>query len=335
MTDARATARRDDGPHGEAIIAAVPASAPDRPTEPLLAILVANWNTAALIERCVEAILAQVSIPLELVVVDNGSSDGSVDLLRRIAARDPRVILVSNPRNYGYAHANNQAYARARAPWVALLNSDVTVRPGALEQLLEYARAHGEVGITSCVLVGDDGREQTFHRRFPDPWTVALWFNRWGRRVDRWLLGGAVRKRYLMAGTKVGAPLPVDQAGGACMILSRAVVEAAGGLFDEAFPLFFNDVDLSRRIHALGLAIHVLPVALDHGGGVSIRRMRPEEQDYHRRAGIRAYFDKHGTPWERRVVRVFIGVAVPPPGEMQLVPPPAGSPPRADAARGG
>jgi hypothetical protein len=194
---------------------------------------------------------------------------------------------------------------------------------------VDYARGHGEVGITTCVLVGDDGREQTFHRRFPNLVTVALWFNRWGRRVDRLLLGGAVRKRYLMAGTKVTAPLPVDQAGGACMVLSRAVVEAAGGLFDEAFPLFFNDVDLCRRIHDLGLAIHVLPVALDHGGGVSIRRMRPEEQDYHRRSGIHAYFEKHGTPWERRVVRAFIGPAGPPPGGMQLVPPPAGSAERA------
>jgi GT2 family glycosyltransferase len=303
----------------------VTSGAPDRPTEPLLSILVANWNTAALIERCVEAILAKVTIPLELIVVDNGSTDGSVEGLRRLSARDPRVVLLTNARNYGYAHANNQAYARSRAAWVALLNSDVTVRPGALEKVLDYARAHAEVGITSCVLIGEDGREQTFHRRFPDLWTVALWFNRWGRRVDRLLLGGAVGKRYRMAGTKVTAPLPVDQAGGACMVLSRAVVEAAGGLFDEAFPLFFNDVDLSRRIHALGLAVHVLPVALDHGGGVSIRRMRPEEQDYHRRSGIHAYFDKHGTLWQRRLVRLFIGPAVRPPGEMQLVPPPAGS----------
>jgi GT2 family glycosyltransferase len=303
----------------------VTSGAPDRPTEPLLSILVANWNTAALIERCVDAILARVTIPLELIVVDNGSTDGSVEVLRRLSARDPRVVLLTNARNYGYAHANNQAYARSRAAWVALLNSDVTVRPGALEKVLDYARAHAEVGITSCVLVGEDGREQTFHRRFPDLWTVALWFNRWGRRVDRLLLGGAVGKRYRMAGTKVTAPLPVDQAGGACMVLSRAVVEAAGGLFDEAFPLFFNDVDLSRRIHALGLAVHVLPVALDHGGGRSIRLMRPEEQDYHRRLGIHAYFDKHGTPWERRVVRAFIAAGGPPPGGMQLVPPPEGS----------
>jgi GT2 family glycosyltransferase len=304
-------------------------SAPDRPAEPLLAILVANWNTSAMTERCVEAILARVTIPFELVVVDNGSTDDSVEALRRLSARDPRLVVLTNPRNYGYAHANNQAYARARAPWVALLNSDITVRDGALERLLDYARGHAEVGITSCVLIGEDGREQTFHRRFPDLFTVALWFNRWGRRVDRLLLGGAVGKRYRMAGTKVTAPLAVDQAGGACMVLSRAVVEAAGGLFDEAFPLFFNDVDLSRRIHGLGLAIHVLPVALDHGGGRSIRLMRPEEQDYHRRLGIHAYFDKHGTPWERRVVRAFIGAGGPPPGRMQLVPPPAGSAERA------
>jgi GT2 family glycosyltransferase len=124
-----------------------------------------------------------------------------------------------------------------------------------------------------------------------------------------------------MAGTPITAPLPVDQAGGACMILSRAVVEAAGGLFDEAFPLFFNDVDLSRRIHGLGLAIHVLPVALDHGGGRSIRRLAPEEQEYHRRAGLDAYFAKHGSHWERRVVRALVGPPGTPPGDMQVVPP--------------
>jgi len=304
----------------------VPASAPDRPAEPLLSVLVANWNTADLIERCVESILAQVTIPLELIVVDNGSADGSVDRLRRLAARDPRLVLITNPRNYGYAHANNQAYARSRAPWVALLNSDITVRPGALERLLDYARTHAQVGITTCVLIGDDGREQHFHRRFPDLWTIALWFNRWGRRIDRLLLGGRVRKRYLMTGTAIKEPLPVDQAGGACMVLSRAVVKTAGGLFDEAFPLFFNDVDLSRRIHGLGLAIHVLPVALDHGGGRSIRRMRSEERDYHRRSGLNAYYAKHGTPWERRVVRALVGPPGAPPGDRQLVPPPEAGP---------
>jgi GT2 family glycosyltransferase len=105
------------------------------------------------------------------------------------------------------------------------------------------------------------------------------------------------------------------------MVMARAVVEKAGGLFDEAFPLFFNDVDLCRRIHDRGLAIHVLPVALDHGGGRSIRRMHPEEQEYHRRLGLNAYFERHGSAWERRAVRWFVGPAGDPPRDRVLVPP--------------
>src|SRR5262249_16663144 len=108
----------------DTIIGAVP-PAPDRPPEPLLPVLIANWNTASLIERCVNSILAHVTVPLELIVVDNGSTDGSLETLRRLAAGDPRLRLVLNPGNYGYAHANNQACAVSRAPWLALLNSDL------------------------------------------------------------------------------------------------------------------------------------------------------------------------------------------------------------------
>jgi GT2 family glycosyltransferase len=299
---------------------------------PELAILVANWNTASLIERCVASIQENVRIPFELIVVDNGSMDGSVEVLGRLAAGDPRIRLVANPRNYGYAHANNQAFARARAPWVALINSDITVRPGVLEELLHYASGHPRVGITSCMLVGEDGRAQHFHRRFPDLLTVAFWFNRWGRRVDRLVLGSHFRKRYFMTRTPVREPISVDQAGGACMVLSRAVIAAAGGLFDEAFPLFFNDVDLSRRVQEMGLEIHVLPVALDHGGGRSILLMGEEEKLYHRRLGLAAYYAKHGSPWERRVVRALVGRVGPPPAAPQLVSPT--DPPSGPAATG-
>jgi len=296
----------------------LPTNAP--PAEPV-AVLIANWNTADLIVRCVESVRRHVALPFEMVVVDNGSTDVSVAALERLAAIDPRVRLIRNPRNYGYAHANNQALAASQAQWVVLLNSDIVVAPGVIEELIAYLRTHPRVGLVTSLLTDADGRRQAFFRRFPDLLTVAFRFNRWGKRVDRWLLGDRFKRRYLMSDMAIRVPTPVDQAGGACIAMRRGVIEKIGGLFDERFPLFFNDVDLSLRVWKAGLEVHVLPLALEHGGGRSVRRLGEDERRWWLRSGLRDYYAKHGTRSQRLAVRLLLGRIGPRPANRMLIPP--------------
>src|SRR5262245_39049488 len=112
---------------------------PVSPSGPDLSILVVNWNGAALVRRAIEAVFAAVKRPYELIVVDNGSVDDSRATLEALAAGRGAVRLVFNPGNYGFAHANNQAYAMSRGRFILLLNSDVVLAEGALEAMIDYA----------------------------------------------------------------------------------------------------------------------------------------------------------------------------------------------------
>ncbi|HKQ97914.1 MAG TPA: glycosyltransferase, partial [Candidatus Polarisedimenticolia bacterium] len=215
---------------------------PVSPGGPDISILMVNWNGSALLRRALEAVFASVRRPYEIIVVDNGSVDDSRAVIESLAAGRGAVRFLLNPGNYGFAHANNQAYALARGRLILLLNSDVVLSEGALDALVGYLDTRPRVGLVTCAQVDSRGRRQHLNRRWPDPLTAALVFGRRWRPIDKYLLFGRVRRRYRMEGDPPTSPRRIDQAGAAVALLKREALDAIGGLFDEAFPLFFNDV---------------------------------------------------------------------------------------------
>jgi GT2 family glycosyltransferase len=123
----------------------------------------------------------------------------------------------------------------------------------------------------------------------------------------------------------------IDQAAGACLVLRRTTVERIGGLFDERFPIFFNDVDLSRRVRDAGLEVHVLyDLKARHVGGASVRQMPDAARRLELLRGLEAYYDRHEPPWKRRLVRSLIAgevrrAAALDPSTPSAAPPPPGS----------
>jgi GT2 family glycosyltransferase len=304
---------------------------PVSPSGPDVSILMVNWNGAALVRRAIEAIIAAVKRPYELIVVDNGSVDDSRAVLEGLAAGRGAVRLIFNPGNYGFAHANNQAYALARGRFILLLNSDVVLAEQALEALLDYAATRPLVGLVTCAQVDSRGRPQHLNRRWPDPLTAALVFGKRWRPVEKYLLLGRVRRRYRMEGDQPSSPRRIDQAGAAVALLKREAIEAIGGLFDEAFPLFFNDVDLSWRLQQAGYEVHEIPTTVVHDGGSSVRKLTHAERDYHLKTGLFTFYRKHWSPARNRWLRILLGPPPPPPVDPQLTPP-AGSAPGAPSA---
>src|SRR5207249_12210679 len=135
-------------------------------------------------------------------------------------------------------------------------------------------------------------------------------FCRWtrvGRRIDRWLLGGLVGRRYQLMHLRRTGVAVIDQAAAACLLIHRATVERIGGLFDERFPIFFNDVDLSRRVRDAGLEVHVrYDLSVTHRGGASIRQVsHGERKVWLYEAGSR-YYEIHEPAWEARLVRLMV-----------------------------
>ncbi len=273
-----------------------------------LSIIVVSWNTRDLLRDCLQSALANFgTVSAEIIVVDNASADDSAGMVRRVFGDDPRVRLIANSRNEGFAHGNNQALAVARGQFLAIVNPDVMFTGPALGSLLEHLRAHPNAGIATCNLVGTDGLPQSMHRTFP---TLPIVFCRWtrvGRRLDRWLMFGFVGRRYQLVPQRRAGVAVIDQAAAACLMIERSTVDRIGGLFDERFPIFFNDVDLSRRVWNAGLEVHVLyDVSVVHHRGASIKQMRPGRKTLELMDGLERYYDLHEPRWKARLVRLMV-----------------------------
>ena len=195
--------------------------------------------------------------------MDNGSTDGAADMVRR---RFPRVVLVRNADNAGFARANNQAAARARGRYLFFLNNDTVVPPGALRRLVDYARTHPEIGLLGPRLRDPRGRVQVSCRRRP---TVAALLHR--TCLLRWtgLFRGAYR-RYRSRDGGDGVR-PVDVLMGAALLVRRDLFREIGG-WDEDYTFGGEDIDLCTRVGRRRPVVHHPGVEIVHHGRAGSRR---------------------------------------------------------------
>ncbi|MBK8100310.1 MAG: glycosyltransferase family 2 protein [Planctomycetes bacterium] len=256
-------------------------------TAPVLSVVVLSWNTRELTLACLRALFAETPRhPREVIVVDNGSQDDSADA---IAAAFPQVRLLRNAENRLYAAGNNQGVAAATGEFVCTLNSDTEVRPGALDQLVEFLRTHPEHGAVAPRLVDPDGTVQHACQRFPT-WGSALCFDSWW---GTFWPGSWIQDRYLMRDFDHLTARDVPQPPGAVFVMRRDEWNRYGGL-DEQLELFFNDVDLARRLWRDGRKIHYLASAeVLHHRGASTRNFSKMLVIWHRNR-LRYYAKHHG-----------------------------------------
>ncbi|MCS7066857.1 MAG: glycosyltransferase family 2 protein, partial [Fimbriimonadales bacterium] len=253
---------------------------------PALSLCIVNWNTRELLRACLRSIYQYPpDEPFEVIVVDNASTDGSAEMVR---AEFPQVILMANSENRGYARGNNQAMERAQGEFILLLNPDTEMRPNTLRNALRFLREHPEVGAIGAKQLFPDGRVQPSVRGFPTPRNLLFEVLGLARLCPRSRLLAAYRMRWFT----YDHPMPVDQPMGTFLMVRRAVLEQVG-LMDEAFPLFFNDVDWCYRIWQAGWQIWFVPeVEILHHGGASTRQVRPAAiRESHR--ALEQFYRKH------------------------------------------
>lgn len=251
-----------------------------------LSICIVNWNTRELLRACLRSIERYpLAEPYEVIVVDNASTDGSAEMVR---AEFPNVFLIANAENRGYAAGNNQALRQARGEFILLLNPDTEMHPDTLQRAIDFLRAHPEVGAIGAKQLYPNGRLQPSLRAFPTPRNLLFEVLGLAKLFPRSRLFAAYRYGWFA----YDRPLEAEQPMGTFLMVRRAVVEQVG-LMDEAFPLFFNDVDWCYRIKQAGWKIMFVPdVVITHHGGASTRQVRLSAiRESHR--ALEAFYRKH------------------------------------------
>lgn len=251
-----------------------------------VAVVIPSWNTRALLVDCLSS-LRRTRVPLEIVVVDNASQDGSA---QAVAERCPQARVIQNVHNQGFARACNQGLAASSAPFVLLLNSDAQLREGCLERLLDFLREHPGYAAAAPRLEGPDGSLQHAMMNFPRRRT-ALYF---GTPVERWAPRSEELRRYFARDFDYDVDGDVEQPPAAVLLLRRAALDAPRGVgaFDESLWLYFNDVDLSLRFARAGWRTRYLHAAIaSHVGGASTSRLDSRLEHWH--TDRVRYFRKH------------------------------------------
>src|SRR5438445_7550123 len=204
--------------------------------QPHISVVVVSWNTRACIGAALDSVgSACTPRSCETIVVDNGSTDGSVPWLR--ARRDVRLLELGS--NTGFTHAANVGVAAARGEYVLFLNPDVIARGGSIAALVDALDVHPDAWAVTPWFRNPDGTPQHFWRRTPTVPTVVLCHTRWGRRVDR-IIGGAGRRRRVCAELPDPPPLmAIEAVGAACLLVRPGEFRSVGG-FDERFFNFFQ-----------------------------------------------------------------------------------------------
>lgn len=268
-----------------------------------LSVVILSWNTRDVLRACLTAL--QHDAPegrREIIVVDNGSNDGSAQM---VASAFPSARLLRNARNELYAAANNQGARLAKGRYLCLLNSDTEVRPGALDRLTMFLEGHPEYAAIAPKLVNPDGTVQRVCRRFPtilDPLLESTTLGRVppGSWLSRWSGMGDFDHLHSR---------DVSQPPGACLLLRTAEYLEMGGL-DPDLSLFFNDVDLCLALHRKGRRIRYLAEAeVMHHQGFSTRAQSSRHRNLLWMQNRTAYYRKnHGRLaeiWLHAVLRLW------------------------------
>jgi GT2 family glycosyltransferase len=255
----------------------------------VVSVVIVNFNAGDDLLASVESALAS-TVEVEVIVVDNASTDGSLAALAKRFEGHPGVRIVRNDANLGFARASNAGIALARGEHVLLLNPDCRVPPGTLAAVREALDARPDAGMAGCLVQNPDGSEQAgCRRRLPTPGRAFV--RAFG--LSRFNIGGSERfPDFVLAGQPLpDGPTEVEAISGAFMMVRRGALDRVG-LLDEGYFLHCEDLDWCQRFRQAGFAILFVPGATAvHDKGRSSRD-RPVRVLWHMHRGMVRFYRK-------------------------------------------
>ncbi len=231
-----------------------------------LTIVIVNYNVKYYVEQCLLSVERALSgICAEVFVVDNKSTDGSVEYLKQ---RFPWVYYIQNNYNAGFSKANNQALRQARGRYLMLLNPDTVIGEHVLRECIDFLDSHPDAGGLGVRMLRQDGSFAPESRRgVPTPWTSFCKMSGLCSLFPRSRIFG----RYYMQFLPSDRPVPIEIISGACMFMRKSVTDKCG-LLDETFFMYGEDIDLSYRIMESGYKNYYIPATIMHYKGESTQK---------------------------------------------------------------
>ncbi len=261
-----------------------------------LSIIIVSWNVKEKLRENLLALQAgQGGLGYEIFVVDNDSADYSAEMIKK---EFPKVKLIANSKNLGFARANNQAIRKAQGDFILLLNPDMRVFSDTLKNMVEWMRENEEVSVTGCHLVDEKGRTVKQVRKFPtllDQLAITLKLP----HIFPWILN-----KYLQKDFDYSQEAKVDSIRGSFFMIRKETIEKIG-LLDEKYFIWFEEVDYCKRVKQAGLKVWYTPVArcFDYVGQSFSQLPQGKKQKYFRNSQL-FYFKKHCPIWQYWILKL-------------------------------
>mgnify|MGYP001485592193 CR=1 FL=1 len=272
----------------------------------LTSVVVVTADSGAIVRECVQRVLAS-SAAVELVLVDNASTDGEPETVLAGHAGDARLRMLHNARNLGFGTACNRGAALARGDALLFLNPDCLLEADTIERLRGVLARHADAGLVGvCVEDGNGRPERAVHRREPTLRRSLMTLSGLARFERRFpaLAGVAVP-----AGTDDPGEIGVEAVSGACMFLPRAAFDAVGG-FDEGYFLHAEDLDLCRRLRDAGWKVLL-------AGGIRVRHEQGSSSRHragfvarHKQRSLWRYFTRHDPAARNPLLRACVCIGL-------------------------
>lgn len=270
-----------------------------------LAVVIVSWKVKDRLKQCLESIysLPERERPGEIFVIDNDSQDGSVEMVEKEFSQ---VRLLKNRQNLGFAKANNLAIKLSNKPYILLLNPDTKVYPNSFFGMFKVFEKYPKAGIVGPTLINPDGSTQASVRNLPSfkaMLAILLKFRFWWKNYQP-------LKKYLLSDFDYVKEQPVGQVMGAAFLIRRKVIEEIG-LLDEAFWIWFEEVDFCARAKKAGWETWYTPAAkITHFGGVSFSKTASVKKQQQWFKSVVHYSKKYFCPFQTVILVVAGSIGV-------------------------
>lgn len=269
-----------------------------------LSIIIVNYKVKDLLDNCLRSIFNNSqNINLDVIVVDNNSQDGSLEMIK---GKYPQVNLIASPKNLGFAKANNLGFEQTKFNYILLLNPDMKLFSNTLKNALKWANMNPQANVIGCKLISKDKKTIYHVRRFPkllDQLAIVLKLP----HIFPQILNKYLRKKF-----DYSQATKVDSVRGAFFMVQRKIYEKLSGL-DERYFLWFEEVDFCKKVYQSGGEVWYTPdvKCLDYVGKSFEQVSRGITQKYFKNSMLK-YFKKWHPYWQYLILKLawFFGILI-------------------------